>query len=37
VADGIDVPISWRMPLSDAAIAHALMEKGGVGKIGLLI
>jgi NADPH:quinone reductase-like Zn-dependent oxidoreductase len=31
------LPIGRRMPLSDAAEAHALGEKGGVGKIVLLV
>jgi NADPH:quinone reductase-like Zn-dependent oxidoreductase len=30
------LPISRRMPLRDAAEAHALGEKGGIGKILLL-
>jgi len=38
IRDGaFSLPISRRMPLRDAAIAHALMEKGGAGKIVLLI
>jgi NADPH:quinone reductase-like Zn-dependent oxidoreductase len=38
IRDGaFSLPISRRMPLSDAAIAHAMMEKGGAGKIVLLI
>jgi len=37
VRDGtFAVPISRRMPLHDAAAAHALLEKGGGGKIVLL-
>lgn len=37
VRDGKFVlPIGRRMPLSDAAEAHALGEKGGIGKILLL-
>ena len=31
------LPISRRLPLRDAATAHELMEKGGAGKIVLLI
>jgi len=31
------LPISRRLPLSDAAAVHALVEKGGAGKIVLLI
>jgi NADPH:quinone reductase-like Zn-dependent oxidoreductase len=31
------LPISQRMPLGDASKAHALMEKGGAGKIVLVI
>jgi NADPH:quinone reductase-like Zn-dependent oxidoreductase len=31
------LPISQRLPLRDAAAAHALMQKGGAGKIVLLI
>jgi NADPH:quinone reductase-like Zn-dependent oxidoreductase len=38
VRDGkFSLPISQRMPLSDAAAAHKLMESGGAGKIVLLI
>jgi NADPH:quinone reductase-like Zn-dependent oxidoreductase len=38
IRDGaFSLPISRRMALRDAAIAHALMEKGGAGKIVLLI
>jgi NADPH:quinone reductase-like Zn-dependent oxidoreductase len=38
IRDGTFVlPISGRMPLSEAATAHALLEKGGGGKIVLLI
>jgi NADPH:quinone reductase-like Zn-dependent oxidoreductase len=38
IRDGaFSLPISRRMPLRDAAIGHALMEKGGAGKIVLLI
>ncbi len=37
VRDGkLTIPISLRLPLSDAAKAHALAEKGGIGKILLL-
>jgi hypothetical protein len=37
VRDGKFVlPIGRRMPLRDAAEAHALGEKGGIGKILLL-
>ncbi len=38
IRDGkFSLPISRRLPLSDAAAAHAMMEKGGAGKIVLLI
>jgi NADPH:quinone reductase-like Zn-dependent oxidoreductase len=38
VRDGaFSLPISLRLPLSEAAAAHALMQKGGAGKIVLLI
>jgi NADPH:quinone reductase-like Zn-dependent oxidoreductase len=38
IRDGtFSLPISRRLPLSDAAAAHVLMEKGGAGKIVLLI
>jgi NADPH:quinone reductase-like Zn-dependent oxidoreductase len=38
VRDGAFVlPISQRLPLSEAAKAHALLEKGGAGKIVLVI
>ncbi len=38
VRDGkFDLPISRRMPLAEAAQGHALMEKGGGGKIVLVI
>ena len=30
------LPISHRLPLRDAAAAHALAEKGGAGKLVLL-
>ena len=38
IRDGtFSLPISRRMPLSEAAAAHTLLEKGGGGKIVLLI
>jgi NADPH:quinone reductase-like Zn-dependent oxidoreductase len=38
IRDGtFSLPISRRLPLRDAAAAHALMEKGAAGKIVLLI
>jgi NADPH:quinone reductase-like Zn-dependent oxidoreductase len=38
IRDGaFSLPISRRLPLRDAAAAHALMQKGGAGKIVLLI
>jgi NADPH:quinone reductase-like Zn-dependent oxidoreductase len=38
IRDGrFSLPISRRLPLRDAAAAHALMERGGAGKIVLLI
>jgi NADPH:quinone reductase-like Zn-dependent oxidoreductase len=38
IRDGaFSLPISRRLPLCDAAAAHALMQKGGAGKIVLLI
>ncbi len=38
VRDGkFDLPIGRRMPLRDAAEAHVLGEKGGIGKILLLV
>ena len=38
IRDGtFSLPISRRLPLRDAAIAHTLMEKGAAGKIVLLI
>ncbi len=37
VRDGkLTIPISLRLPLSEAAKAHALAEKGGIGKILLV-
>jgi NADPH:quinone reductase-like Zn-dependent oxidoreductase len=37
VRDGkLVIPISQRLPLSDAAKAHAAAEKGGIGKILLV-
>jgi NADPH:quinone reductase-like Zn-dependent oxidoreductase len=30
------LPISWRMPLREAGAAHALMQRGGAGKIILI-
>ena len=37
VRDGkLVIPISRKMPLSEAAVAHAAAEKGGVGKILLV-
>jgi NADPH:quinone reductase-like Zn-dependent oxidoreductase len=37
VRDGkLTIPISLRLPLSEAAQAHALAEKGGIGKILLV-
>ncbi len=37
VRDGkLTIPISLRLPLSEAANAHALAEKGGIGKILLV-
>jgi len=37
VRDGkLVIPISQKLPLSDAAKAHAMAEKGGIGKILLL-
>ncbi len=38
VRDGkLTIPISLRLPLSEAAQAHALAEKGGIGKILLVL
>jgi NADPH:quinone reductase-like Zn-dependent oxidoreductase len=38
IRDGkFSLPISQRLPLRDAAIAHTLMQNGGAGKIVLLI
>jgi NADPH:quinone reductase-like Zn-dependent oxidoreductase len=38
VRDGkLVIPISRKMPLSEAAQAHALAEKGGIGKIVLVV
>jgi NADPH:quinone reductase-like Zn-dependent oxidoreductase len=38
IRDGaFSLPISQRLPLRDAATAHALMQNGGAGKIVLLI
>jgi NADPH:quinone reductase-like Zn-dependent oxidoreductase len=38
IRDGaFTLPISRRLPLRDAAAAHVLMQKGGAGKILLLI
>jgi NADPH:quinone reductase-like Zn-dependent oxidoreductase len=38
IRDGtFSLPISRRLPLRDAAVAHILMEKGAAGKIVLLI
>ena len=31
------IPIDRKMPLADAAKAHAAAEKGGIGKILLLV
>ena len=37
VRDGkLVIPISLKLPLSEAAKAHAMAEKGGVGKILLV-
>jgi len=37
VRDGkLVIPISQKLPLSDAAKAHAAAEKGGIGKILLV-
>jgi NADPH:quinone reductase-like Zn-dependent oxidoreductase len=38
VRDGkLIIPISTKLPLSDAAKAHAVAEKGSIGKILLLV
>jgi NADPH:quinone reductase-like Zn-dependent oxidoreductase len=38
IRDGtFSLPISQRLPLRDASAAHTLMQKGGAGKIVLLI
>jgi NADPH:quinone reductase-like Zn-dependent oxidoreductase len=35
-AGSLSIPIDRELPLKDAAVAHAALEKGGVGKIVLL-